>query len=103
MYVPLRVHGHHSLLTGVDSPATLVERAADLGLPAMALADVDQMSGLVDFLRAAGATEAGSPTVRPIVAAELSDPNGSGRLLALVESEEGYRNLCRLVTARQLG
>lgn len=130
MYVPLRVHGHHSLLTGVDAPVTLVERAAALGLPAMALADVDQLSGLVDFLKAAEATATrggadGAPSVRPIVAAELSDPGPApgpapgpdpelesgpvssgpraGRLVALVENEEGYRNLCRLVTARQVG
>ena len=26
MYVPLRVHGHHSMLTGVDAPAALLAR-----------------------------------------------------------------------------
>ena len=68
MYVPLRTHGHHSLLTGVDAPATLLERARDLGLPALALADVNSLAGLVEFLQAA---EAKGP--RPIVAAELSE------------------------------
>jgi DNA-directed DNA polymerase III PolC len=105
MYVPLRVHGHHSLLTGVDAPGALVERALALGLSAMALADVDQLAGLVDFLQAAEGPSARS--LRPIVAAELSDPDPRGgerpgRLVALVENEEGYRNLCRLITARQL-
>ncbi len=99
MYVPLRVHGHHSMLTGVDSPAELCARAAALGLPALALADVDSLAGVVEFLEAARAS-----SVRPIVAAELSDPGGkAGRLVALVETEEGWRNLCRLVSARQLG
>ena len=42
MYVPLRVHGHHSMLTGVDSPAELVARAAELGLPALALVDPER-------------------------------------------------------------
>ena len=45
MYVPLRVHGHHSLLTGIDPPGFLLERAQGLGLPAMALADVDSLAG----------------------------------------------------------
>ena len=53
MYVPLRVHGHHSMLTGVDAPQALLERAAELGLPALALADVDTLSGVVDLARAA--------------------------------------------------
>jgi DNA polymerase III alpha subunit len=101
MYVPLRVHGHHSLLTGVDAPAALVERARALGLTGMALADVDTLAGLVDFLvasRTAG--------LRPIVAAELSPVDGDttpGRLIALVRDAAGYRNLCKLVSARQLG
>ena len=100
-YVPLRVHGHHSMLTGVDAPHVLVERARQLGLPALALADVDGMAGLVDFLNAASGAPAG---VRPIVAAELSDPSGEpGRLVALVRDEQGYRNLCRLISARHLG
>lgn len=104
MYVPLRVHGHHSLLTGVDSPAALVERAAQLGLPGMALSDVNQLSGLVDFLHAAEDVQDKHPGFQAIVAAELSDEDDrAGRLIVLVETEEGYRNLCRLVTARQLG
>src|SRR5688572_5668221 len=93
VYAPLRVHGHHSLLTGVDAPSVLLARAAELGLPALALADVDTLGGTVEFLRAA--SRAG---VRPIVAAELSDPSGAaGRLVALVEDERGWRNLCKLV------
>jgi len=98
-YVPLRVHGWHSLLTGVDAPAELLARAAELGLDALALTDVDTLGGLVDFLRAS--ERAG---VRPIVGAELSEPDGRpGRALALVEDEVGYRNLLKLVSARQLG
>lgn len=97
-YLPLRVHGQHSLLAGVDRPAELVERAAGLGIGALALADVDSLAGLVDFLGAA--RERG---VRPIVAAEVSDPRAEGRLVALVRDEQGYRNLCKLVSARRLG
>lgn len=100
MYVPLRVHGHHSLLTGVDAPAALLARAAALGLPALALTDVDTLSGSVEFLQAAARIEH-SP--RPIVGAELSDPTGAaGRVVALVESAEGYANLCRWISARQI-
>lgn len=98
-WAPLRVHGHHSLLTGVDSPAALLARAAALGLPALALTDVDTLAGTVDLLQAAR-----TAGVRPIVGAELSDPTGApGRVVALVESERGWRNLCKLVSARQLG
>ncbi|MBM3977838.1 MAG: PHP domain-containing protein, partial [Planctomycetes bacterium] len=98
MYAALRTHGHHSLLTGVDSPARLLARAAELGLPALALCDVDTLSGLHDFLRAE------DRGVRRIVGAELSDPRGEpGRVIALVRDEQGFQNLCKLVSARQLG
>ncbi|HEX6883643.1 MAG TPA: DNA polymerase III subunit alpha [Planctomycetota bacterium] len=100
MYVPLRTHGWHSLLTGVDPPEALLARSAELELPALALSDVDTLGGLVDFLKAAGR----EPRVRALVGAELSDPSGRpGRVVALVESATGYRNLCKLVSARQLG
>ena len=104
MYVPLRVHGHHSMLTGVDAPRTLLARAREIGLATLALTDVDTLSGVVDFLLAARKVGGVRPAVRPIVGAEISDPSGSpGRVVALVESAQGWRNLCKLVSARHLG
>jgi len=98
MYVPLRVHGHHTLLTGVDSPRELLLRAQQLGLPAVGFCDVDGLSGVVDVLQAAA--EADGP--RAILGAEISAAE-PGRLICLVESAVGYRNLCKFVSARQLG
>ncbi|MBK7874163.1 MAG: DNA polymerase III subunit alpha [Planctomycetes bacterium] len=107
MYAPLRVHGHHSMLTGVDSPAALVARARELGFEALALCDVDTIAGVVEFLnavRAANEDGARAAPLRAIVGAELSDPSGTpGRVVALVENETGWRNLCKLVSARHLG
>ena len=101
MYIPLRVHGHHSLLTGTDSPAQLLSRARELNLGALALTDVDSVTGLVDLLRAAQAASAAPTTCRPILGAEISDDGGRpGRLVILVQSEQGYANLNRLVSAR---
>ena len=103
MYVPLRVHGYHSLLTGVASPAELLKRAQALQMPALALSDVDSGAGFTALLEAAAAQGTKTP-VRPIIAAELTDGGGRpGRLVALVENETGYRNLCQLISTRQLG
>ena len=99
MYAPLRCHGHHALLTGVGAPEAWLERAAELGLPVLALPEVDSLAGLVELLEAAA-----EGPVRPLVACELTDGGDRpGRVVALVESEVGYRNLCRLVTRRRLG
>ncbi|MEQ1893924.1 MAG: PHP domain-containing protein, partial [Planctomycetota bacterium] len=99
-YVPLRSHGWHSLLTGVDAPGELLARAAELGLDTLFLTDVDTLAGLVDVLRAA--ERLGS--VRARVGAELSEPDGRpGRAIVLAQDERGHRNLLKLVSARQLG
>lgn len=99
MYAPLRIHSHHSLLTGVGSPQGWLERAATWELPAMALCDVHSLGGMVEFLQAAR-----SSSVRPILGAEFDDaPRHPGRVVALVQTEEGYRNLCKLISARRIG
>ena len=103
MYAPLRCHGHHSLLTGVGEPAKWLKRADELGVPALAWTDVDSLAGMVEFLEAAQGAGEGNG-VQPIVGAELTDSAGRpGRVVALVESEVGYQNLCRLISRRRLG
>ena len=67
--------------------------AAELGLPALALTDVDTLAGVVDVLRAA--ERAG---VRPIVGAELSDP--AGRAGAPGRAGRGRARLAQPVQAR---
>ena len=105
-YAALRVHGWHSFLTGVDAPRRLLERARQLKLAAVALTDVDTLCGVVEFLQAHARMggEGSDDLPRAIVGAELSDPTGKpGRVIALVAEECGWRNLCRLVSARRLG
>ena len=55
MYAELHCHSWFSLLDGVSSPEALVARAAEMGLPALALTDHDALYGAVAFWRAAEA------------------------------------------------
>jgi len=105
MFASLRTHGHHSLLTGVDAPLELVRRARDLGHAALALTDVDNLAGVVDFVHALERANAELPErpIHGIVGAEITNPSGDGRVIALVRNATGWRNLCKLVSARQLG
>jgi error-prone DNA polymerase len=66
-YVELHTASAFSFLRGASLPETLVERAATLGYPALALLDADGVYGAPRFHRAA--TQAG---IRPIVGAELT-------------------------------
>jgi len=105
-YVELHAHSDHSLLDGVPSPEALVARAADLGMDALALTDHDALYGAVRFTLAA--REAG---IKPILGAEMTlaneaddaTPSGPAHLTLLVETAEGYANLCRLITLARRG
>ena len=114
MYIELHAASAFSFLQGASLPETLVERAAALGYPALALVDADGVYGAPRFHKAA--QQAG---LRAIIGAELTiqsggsasaasrtrrDPpyNSEWRLPVLVASAEGYRNLCRLVTRMKM-
>jgi error-prone DNA polymerase len=70
----------------------LVARAVDLGIPALALTDHDALYGAVRFVRAAEQAE-----IKPVLGSEMTLEDGS-HLTLLVETGEGYANLCRLIT-----
>ena len=95
MYIELHTSSAFSFLDGASLPEALVDRAAELGYPALALIDRDGVYGIPRFHKAA--TAAG---IRPIVGAELTIDGWS--LPLLVSSAEGYRNLCGLVTRMKL-
>ncbi|MFE0025357.1 error-prone DNA polymerase [Amycolatopsis sp. NPDC059021] len=106
-YAELHCHSNFSFLDGASHPEELVEEAARLGLDAIALTDHDGMYGVVRFAEAA--KELGMATV---YGAELSiglsgpqngiaDPEGE-HLLLLAKGTDGYRSLCRAITAGQL-
>ena len=115
MYIELHAASAFSFLDGASLPEALVERAAALGYPALAVLDRDGVYGAPRFHIAA--KRAG---LKAIIGAELTialrpaapssgveRPASSGveRLLTvpvLIESHTGYRNLCRLITQTKL-
>lgn len=114
-YAELHAASSFSFLRGSSQPEDLVVRAAALGLPSVALLDRNGVSGAPRFYKAA--REAG---IRALVGAEavIDRPQASAvsrqreerpalddeetRVHLLVRSRQGYRNLCRLLTAGAL-
>ncbi|MBX3268722.1 MAG: error-prone DNA polymerase [Sandaracinaceae bacterium] len=96
-YVPLWVKSNGSLLEGASHPEELVDRAAELGLGALAITDRDSMNGLVRAW-----TRAKERGVRVICGAQVSvAPPGGGparRVVVLARTREGYGRLCRALT-----
>lgn len=121
-YVELHLSSAFSFLEAASLPEALVDRAAELGYPAVALIDRNGVHGAPRFHKAA--TAAG---LRAIIGSELTMQSGqlpvascqsstrrdalttdhcplatTFRLPVLVESREGYQNLCRLLTRMNL-
>jgi error-prone DNA polymerase len=95
--VELHAHSAYSFLDGASLPEELAARAAELGYEALALTDHDGVYGSLEFAHAAKAFG-----VRPITGAEVTLTDGS-HVTLLVESAQGYANLCRLLTAGHAG
>ena len=93
----LHVHSAYSFLDGPSLPEELAARAAKLGYQALALTDHDGIYGSLEFARAAKVFG-----IRPITGAEVTLVGGT-HVTLLVESQKGYANLCRLLTAAHAG
>jgi error-prone DNA polymerase len=109
-YIELHAASAFSFLAAASQPEALIERAAELGMPALALADRNGLYGVARFHTAA--TKAG---VKAHIGAEISvstygsrltpvswlphqHPEEPPRLLLLCASQTGYQNLCQLIT-----
>lgn len=104
-FVHLHVHSEFSLLDGCCRITGLVKRAKELGQTAVAVTDHGVMYGTVDFYKAAKAEG-----VKPIIGCEVymaprtrfdrvHELDAEARhLVLLCRNEEGYRNLCHMVS-----
>jgi error-prone DNA polymerase len=101
-YAELRCKSCFSFLEGASHPEELVARAAELGLSALALADVNGLYGIVR-----AHAEARRRGVALVVGAELAVTDLAsgrpGRLVLLAMDREGYAGLCRLLTRARCG
>jgi error-prone DNA polymerase len=107
MYIELHASSAFSFLDGASLPEALIARAAALGYPALALLDRDGVYGAPRFHLAA--KKAG---IKAIIGAEISIAAGGRasfgeagtvfKLPVLIESQQGYKNLCRLTTMMKL-
>ncbi len=108
-FVHLHVHSEYSLLDGFSKIDRLIQRAHEMGMPALALTDHGSMYGVVEFFN-----EAQKVGIKPIIGMEAylaarsmqereaQLDKKSAHLLLLAENQLGYQNLLRLATAAQL-
>ncbi|MGB3633202.1 MAG: DNA polymerase III subunit alpha [Rubrobacteraceae bacterium] len=95
----LHVRSGFSWGYGTATPEEMVERAAGLGMGALALTDRDTLASIPRLMQACTGTG-----VSPIVGAEITmETKGvRGHVVLLAESGRGYQSLCKLITSYRL-
>jgi len=107
-FVHLRVHSAYSLLEGAIRIDQLIGLCRTLDMPAVAVTDTGNLFGAMEF--ALAGPKAG---VQPIVGCQLGIARDDGEtgngtpprpdpLILLVQDEDGYRNLMKLVSRAYL-
>jgi DNA polymerase III subunit alpha len=104
-FVHLHLHTDYSLLDGACAIPRVMQRAAELKMPAVAITDHGNLFGAIKFYN-----EAQSYPVKPIIGCETyvaptnrfdrsTDADRPNHLVLLCENERGYRNLVKLASA----
>ncbi|RPJ32852.1 MAG: DNA polymerase III subunit alpha [Verrucomicrobiaceae bacterium] len=109
-FVHLHVHTEFSLLDGMIRTKDLAKRAAELGMPAVAMTDHGNLYGAVEFYQKC--KEAGVKPIfgceiylAPLTMADKKDLVGRKRathMTLLAETNEGWSNLSKLVSKGHL-
>ena len=103
-WTPLHVHSQYSILDSTASVQLLTKKAKEFGMEALALTDLCNMFGIVDFFKACK-----KEGIKPIIGTEvvvaplsrhdkkrISDHSVGYPLILLAKDREGYRNLCKI-------
>ena len=96
-YVHLHVHSEYSLIDGIIRVDELVDQSVSLGYNSVALTDLTNLFGLIEFYRSAR-----NKGIKPIVGSEINvakDKDSlSAPLVLLAMNKQGYINLTKLVS-----
>src|SRR5207253_5288515 len=82
----------YSFLDGGSHIEALVRRAAELGMPALAMTDHDNTAAAVKFVDLCQAYR-----IKPILGAEITMEDGS-HVTLLARDRHGYACVCRLIS-----
>jgi error-prone DNA polymerase len=109
-YIELHAASAFSFLAGASQPEKLIERAVELEMPAIALADRNGLYGVARFHTAAKRFGVKAHIGAEIAIASCASrvtppswlphrfPDEPSRLMLLCASQTGYQNLCQLIT-----
>lgn len=90
-YIPLHLYSHYSIKEGLNNPKEIVNAAKKAGMEAIALTDIDNISGCIEFYKIAK-----QENIKPIIGSLINLDEGSLLLIAL--NRNGYNNLLRIIS-----
>ncbi len=108
-FVHLHNHSTYSLLDGFSNIKKMVNRAKEMGMPALGITDHGAMHGVIEFYKACKDAE-----IKPIIGMEsymaprlMTQKNAQYdrkpfHLLLLAENQTGYQNLLKIASASSL-
>ncbi|MGL4622247.1 MAG: PHP domain-containing protein, partial [Chroococcidiopsis sp.] len=107
-FVGLHIHSDYSLLDGASQLPQLVDRAIELGMPAIALTDHGVMYGAIELIKVCR-----SKNIKPIIGNEMYVINGDignkerrrvrkYHQVVLAKNTKGYKNLVKLTSISHL-
>jgi DNA polymerase-3 subunit alpha len=105
-FVGLHIHSDYSLLDGASQLPALIDRAIELGMPAIALTDHGVMYGAIELLKVCR-----NKNIKPIIGNEMYVINGNieenkknrrFHQVVLAKNTQGYKNLVKLTTISNL-
>src|SRR5580700_3148882 len=102
-FVHLRLHTEFSLSDGLLSIPGLMQKAAAFGMPAIAITDLGNLYATVKFYQ-----EALNAGIKPLIGVDLfivNEKEAKGapyRLTLICQTNEGYKNLLKLVSKSYL-
>lgn len=109
-FVGLHIHSDYSLLDGASQLPQLIDRALELGMPAIAITDHGVMYGAIELIKTCR-----NKGIKPIIGNEMYVINGDVKVqdeknkkrrkyhqVVLAKNSQGYKNLVKLTTISHL-
>ena len=105
-FVPLHIHSDYSLLDGASQLPALIDKAIEMGTPAIALTDHGVMYGAIELIKTCR-----GKSIKPIIGNEMYIINGDitkqerrpkYHQVVLAKNTRGYKNLVKLTTTSHL-
>lgn len=96
--IPLNVHSNFTLLKGTITVEQLIDRAKFFKLNSLAITDTNGMYSAIQFSKCAIASN-----LKPILGCLIDEPGNSDvYAILLAKNNNGYKNLCKIITSRKL-